>query len=163
MPPRPVSVAALERVYRTRYAALCRMATAVTGDLERGHEAVQEGFARALQGRASFRGDATAATWVWRIVLRAALDTRREPFDAPLTEDVEVTLPFAERDPALARAVADLAPRRRLIVFLRYYADLDLRQIAAVVGVAEGTVSATLAQAHAALRAALAEPEEARR
>ena len=159
---RPITEAALERVFRTRYEALARMATTITGDVERGHDAVQEGFTRALRASASFRGEAAVESWVWRIVLRAAVDERSGPVDAPLPESTAVALPFPVRDPELAAAVAALAPRRRLIVFLRYYADLDLRQIAAVVGVAEGTVSATLVQAHDVLRERLLTTRETR-
>jgi DNA-directed RNA polymerase specialized sigma24 family protein len=45
-----------------------------------------------------------------------------------------------------------------LIVFLRYFGDFSYAGIAAACDVSEGTVAATLAQAHAELRSAL-EPE----
>jgi RNA polymerase sigma factor (sigma-70 family) len=45
-----------------------------------------------------------------------------------------------------------LPERQRLVVFLRYFADLDYRSIATALDVEVGTVSATLATAHAALR-----------
>jgi DNA-directed RNA polymerase specialized sigma24 family protein len=48
--------------------------------------------------------------------------------------------------------VASLPERQRLMVFLRYFADLDYRSIATALEVEIGTVSATLAAAHAALR-----------
>jgi RNA polymerase sigma factor (sigma-70 family) len=63
----------------------------------------------------------------------------------------DLTILHPERDPVLAAAVRSLSPRRRLILFLRYYADFTYPEIAQSVGVAEGTVAATLAQAHAAL------------
>ena len=47
--------------------------------------------------------------------------------------------------------VAALPERQRLAVYLRYYADLDYRAIAHVLGVEVGTVSATLSSAHQAL------------
>ena len=43
------------------------------------------------------------------------------------------------------------------MLFLRHYADLDYESIAAVLGVATGTVSAALSQARARLRNALRE------
>ena len=43
----------------------------------------------------------------------------------------------------------DLSERQRLVVFLRYYADLDERTIGEILGVKRGTVSAT--RLHAAL------------
>ncbi len=61
-------------------------------------------------------------------------------------------------DPELAAAVRALAPRQRLMVFLRYYADLSYAQIAESCGVSEGTVAAALAQARAVLLEAL-DPE----
>jgi RNA polymerase sigma factor (sigma-70 family) len=50
-----------------------------------------------------------------------------------------------------------LPERQRLALFLRYYADLDYRSIADVLGVEVGTVSATLSAAHSSLRRALSE------
>jgi RNA polymerase sigma factor (sigma-70 family) len=56
-----------------------------------------------------------------------------------------------EKDPALAEAVRSLPPKRRLVLFLRYYADFTYGEIAEALEIAEGTVGASLAQAHAAL------------
>jgi len=55
----------------------------------------------------------------------------------------------------LATALRDLSPRRRLILFLRYYADCSHAEIASICGISEGTVSATLAKAKEALRVSL--------
>ena len=60
-----------------------------------------------------------------------------------------------ERDTELAAALRRLSPRRRLIVFLRYFGDFSYAEIAAACEVSEGTVAATLAQAHAELRRTL--------
>jgi DNA-directed RNA polymerase specialized sigma24 family protein len=46
-----------------------------------------------------------------------------------------------------------------MAVFLRYFADLSYAQIGEVLGIAEGTVAATLSQAHEQLEHALT-PEE---
>jgi RNA polymerase sigma factor (sigma-70 family) len=58
---------------------------------------------------------------------------------------------------AIRGCLALLPERQRLALFLRYYADLDYATIARALGVRRGTISATLNQAHAALRPLLAQ------
>jgi DNA-directed RNA polymerase specialized sigma24 family protein len=152
---------AIERLYRERGPAFVRLAAAVAGP-DAAVDAVQEGFARAYARRRSYRGEGSLGGWVWRIVLRAALDAKGVGRDLPLDEALEPSLPFPARDPDLHEALRALAPRRRLVVFLRYYAGMSLAEIAEVTGIAVGTVSATLAQAKTQLAAALA-PEEVER
>jgi len=48
--------------------------------------------------------------------------------------------------------LASLPDRQRLVLFLRYYADLDYRGIAAALNIEVGTVAATLHKGHAAIR-----------
>ena len=57
----------------------------------------------------------------------------------------------------VAAAIQALPERQRLAVFLRYYADLDYQQIGEVLGIATGTVSATLSAAHRTLHTQLDE------
>jgi DNA-directed RNA polymerase specialized sigma24 family protein len=45
-----------------------------------------------------------------------------------------------------------LPERQRLVLFLRYYADLDYHTIATALEIADGTVAATLNAAHTTLR-----------
>ena len=150
-------VDAIEDVYTRRYAGFHRGVSALVG-AELAHDAVQEGFARALRRRGQFAGDGPLDAWIWRIVVRTALDIRRTR--GPETEAAPDVAPDeAERDPELAAAVRALPPRRRLVVFLRYFADLSYAEIAEACGMKEGTVAATLAQAHAELRRALAARE----
>jgi len=51
--------------------------------------------------------------------------------------------------------VRELPPQRRVAIFLRYYGDLSYAEIGEVLGVAEGTVAATLSKAHEQLGAEL--------
>jgi RNA polymerase sigma factor (sigma-70 family) len=57
----------------------------------------------------------------------------------------------------LPEAIAALPERQRLVLFLRYYADLEYAAIAETLGIGLGTVGATLNHAHAALRRRLEE------
>jgi RNA polymerase sigma-70 factor (ECF subfamily) len=143
----------IERVYHSRYGGFRRAVAAIAGE-DASHDAVQEGFARAMEQRKQFRGGSLEA-WVWKAVLRKAFDERRRRTPLPLEDVFDAELVASDRDPELAAAIRGLAPRRRLAVFLRYFADLSYGEIAEALEVAEGTVAATLAQARAELRAHL--------
>jgi len=142
----------LEELYRARYVAFRNALTPVAGSREAARDAVQEAFAKALRERGRLRLEDSIEAWVWQIALRAALDGRRNGRELSLDEAVaRADLAQPARDPELADALRRLSPRRRLIVFLRYFADLAYSDIAAICEVSEGTVAASLAQAHAAL------------
>ena len=149
----------LEELYRERYERFCRLVTAVVGDADLAHDAVQSGFASALSHASSWRGDGSLEAWVWRIVLNCAHDARSAP-RGDLAEIADLPTSVAESDPALAEALRRLPARRRLVVFLHYYADLRYSDIAAVLDLSEGAVAATLAQARDALRMLLVEEVE---
>jgi len=151
----------VEDVYRLRYREFVRVATAILGDEVAAHDAVQEGFAQALTQRASFRGDGPLEAWVWRIVVNAALAARRARTARREEPESSAASPRANGRPVQENGVrawiAALPERQRLAVYLRYYADLDYRSIAAALDVEVGTVSATLSAAHQALRRSLEE------
>lgn len=147
----------IERLYRESYHGFRRALATVTGSYESAHDAVQEGFARALARRKQYRGDASLAAWVWRITLRTALESRRNGSPLRLDEVLDPAPVEPEREHELLAALRALPPKRRLIVFLRYFADLSYAEIAEICGVSEGTVSATLTQAREGLAEALSE------
>ena len=70
---------------------------------------------------------------------------------------VNGTAPEPKETSELAALVAALPERQMLVLFLRHYADLDYREIARILEVKTGTVSATLHAAHATLRSNLSE------
>jgi RNA polymerase sigma factor (sigma-70 family) len=146
----------LESIYREGLPQLVRAASAIAGDDSTGRDAVQDAFAHAVRARRSFRGDVPLEAWVWRIVVNAAIDARRRRLRDEPVEDVEANTGTAPDGDAAVRAwIAALPERQRLVVFLRYFADLDYRAIASALEIETGTVSATLSAAHTALRRAL--------
>lgn len=150
----------LEQLYRDRYAGFRNALAPLVGSEEAAHDVVQEAFARALRERRSLRREASLAAWVWQIAFRLAL---RESGRAGSDElPADLTIFDQERDPALAVAIRTLPPRRRLVVFLRYFADLSYAEIAEALEISEGTVAATLAQAREALLDELTLEEVAR-
>jgi RNA polymerase sigma-70 factor (ECF subfamily) len=153
----------IEQVYGRDRSAFVRVAQAITGDSETAVEAVQQGFADALRSRNTFRGEGPLEAWLWRSVVNAARKSvRQRGLDRRAADLVGRQAELAVEE--VPQEVAELAPlisrlpeRQRLVIFLRYYADLDYRAIGAVLGIETGTVSATLASAHRALRRALEE------
>jgi RNA polymerase sigma-70 factor (ECF subfamily) len=146
----------IEQLYRARYLSFRNGLVGMTGSYESARDVVQEAFAQALRDQEQYRGEGSLAGWVWRIAVRVALDARRNGRVLTVDELVaEAPVPDRERDPVLAEALRQLAPRRRLVVFLRYFADLSYAEIAGVCGISEGTVAATLAHARADLLRAL--------
>ncbi len=68
---------------------LYRFALLLTGDRHRAEDVVQETAVRALAAADSFRGDASARTWLHRIAHNVAIDTARRSSRAIPTADVE--------------------------------------------------------------------------
>jgi len=146
----------IELIYRERLPRFERVARAVTGNRESALEAVQDGFADALRNAHRYTAAGPLEGWVWRCVVNRALKART----APTLPEVEVWVEDDRNgsgDADVRARVGALPERQRLVVFLRYYADLGYREIAAALDIETGTVSATLSAAHASLRASILE------
>jgi RNA polymerase sigma-70 factor (ECF subfamily) len=142
----------LEQLYRDRYRNFRDIMAGVVGSHDLAREVVQEAFARALRQQRKFRGDGSLEAWVWKIALNVALKKRRElAREWSLDDEYEAGTQETAPNSDLRAAVRALPPRRRLVVFLRYFADLSYAEIAAIAGISEGMVAATLAQAHTEL------------
>jgi RNA polymerase sigma factor (sigma-70 family) len=155
----------IERVYRRRYGGFVGAVTAIVRSREDAAEVVQDGFAQALARRREFRGDGPLEAWIWSIVLRKAFDRLASTRPVTSLDEVpEVALPDPEADSELEAALRQLPPRKRLVVYLHYLADLPYSAVAEICGISEGTVAATLSQARAALADSLDQrrPETAR-
>jgi RNA polymerase sigma-70 factor, ECF subfamily len=144
----------IEALYRAGYPRFARVARAITGDRETALEAVQEGFADALRHAEQWSGRGTLEGWVWRCVVNRARKARPRRLHVGFVDGGGA---IADADPELRAHLAALPERQRLVVFLRYYADLSYQEIASALEIEVGTVSATLNAAHASLRAALEE------
>jgi RNA polymerase sigma factor (sigma-70 family) len=127
---------------------------------EAARDAVQDGFVRAIRDRASYRGDGPLEAWIWRCVIRAVLtDARRRHRGEELEQ--RLARPAAAEPRAAPGAVhalvGGLPERQRVVLFLRYYADLDYATIAEALEISVGTVGASLHAAHRSLRQAMEE------
>jgi RNA polymerase sigma factor (sigma-70 family) len=152
------SVEAIEVIYRERFHRFVRVAQAITRSRETAVDAAQDAFASVLRNRHGYRGSGTVEAWVWSSVVNAARQAVRAPAGVPLIEvgGPDRLVGGMEAD-GVRSVIASLPERQRLVLFLRYYADLDYRAIADALALEVGTVGATLNQAHRNLRRLLAE------
>lgn len=156
------SRADLECLYRNRLPHLRRTAAAICGDRSAAADVVQDAFVRAVRELPSYRGAGTLEAWVWRILVNTARNHRRS---VRAVEELPDDLPASANGNGLneasrvATAVAALPERQRLVLFLRFYADLDYRAIAEALEISSGTVGATLTAARSALERSLLEKE----
>jgi RNA polymerase sigma-70 factor (ECF subfamily) len=144
----------IEGIYRADFTRFVRVAWGITGDRESAVDAVQEGFADALRHAEQWSGRGPLGGWVWRCVVNRA---RKAHAGRASAQPLQVVAVDPAREDELRAQLARLPERQRLVVFLRYFADLEYREIAEALDVRVGTVSATLHAAHAALRDALVE------
>lgn len=146
-------------IYRNRYPAFLRVAVAITGDEQLGADAVQDAFVGVVRSRRGIRWRGALESFAWRAVFNAARD--RSAVRAETGEPPELAASvLAEPDDRVRHAIAQLPERQRLVLFLRYFADLDYAAIGHVMRVRPGTVGAALNAARAAVKESL-EREEA--
>jgi RNA polymerase sigma factor (sigma-70 family) len=144
----------IEMTYRRRYPAFLRVAVAITGDEQLGADAVQDAFVGIVRGRRGIRRLGALETFAWRAVVNAARD--RRAVRAEVGEPPDLAAPSgAEPDERVRRVIAELPERQRLVLFLRYFADLDYAGIGRVMRVRPGTVAATLNAARGAVKESL--------
>ena len=153
----------LESAYRGRYPDLLRVATAITGGVESGRDAVHDAFVDLIRARRSYRKNGHLEAWALAAVVNAARKQTRRRDSLPLLEEAlggpSTSEGENDRHGAVRAAIARLPERQRLALFLRYYADLDYATIAEALGTAPGTVAAALHAAHETLRQTLQEVE----
>jgi DNA-directed RNA polymerase specialized sigma24 family protein len=113
---------------------------------------------------------ASEATAAWRrgcgrIVLNTARNHRRDSLSTPrwpAVAAVEGNGHGATDVARVAAAVSALPERQRLVLFLRYYADLDYEAITQTLNISTGTVGAALTAARTRLEQLLSEAEGVR-
>jgi RNA polymerase sigma-70 factor (ECF subfamily) len=142
-----------------------REARRILGNREDAEEAVQEAFVRAWRKQGSCRTPAAPLPWLLQITRNEAMRLadrrrRRQASEIPEAEPEEVFDPATGESPldraltsvATEQALSILGPDERNLIRLRYVEDLTQGQMAAALGVPEGTVKVRLHRARARLR-----------
>lgn len=142
-----------------------REARRILRDPEDAEEAVQEAMIRAWRSQASCRTPSTPIPWLVQITRNEAIRLAARRQRRRASEVCEVTdLPAVEsgldqtiESVATEQALSVLRPDERALIRLRYEEDLTQGQVAARLGIPEGTVKVRLHRARVRLRGAAAE------
>lgn len=155
--------------------AMLRTAAALVGPAD-AEDAAQEAILRAWQAWDTLRNPAVLRSWLLRITANVCLDWQRGRFGTrrsltlPLLDDDSLPLALLGADPGasdhtgamdLRQAINGLADDLRIVVVLRYYAQMDASEIGAAVGAPAATVRSRLRRALVLLRERLGDPSTA--
>jgi len=138
-----------------------RLAGVILGDRWQAEDATHDAVVQAWLRFDSLRDRDRFGAWFQRIVVNICRDRMRERARRPIAVGAEIDGPTADDAAAiddrlvLDRAFAELSPEHRLTLVLRYYADLPVDGIAALLGVPAGTVKSRLHVAVERMRDAL--------
>ena len=134
-----------------------------SGDPTMAKDITQQVFLKLFTAIGQYRGDASFRTWLYRIVANCCEDERRRgrrwmPFvDEALGAFGRVRhaqLSHAirrELSDDVASAIAELSPKLRMPILLRYVEDMSYDEIAETLGISMGTVASRLSRGHQAL------------
>ena len=153
-----------------------------SGDTEEAQELTQEAFLRAFRSLKNFRGKSSFYTWFYRILVNTCLDSRRrrkrweriftfwrsdrrdrkdskemdEDYPDPGVNSNPMTaLNGKQLAQEISQALETLPEKQRVIFQLKVFHGMKIREIAQIVGSAEGTVKSHLFRATHFLRDAL--------
>jgi RNA polymerase sigma-70 factor (ECF subfamily) len=152
-----------------RYTRAYRTAVLICGNPADAEEAVQDAFLRAWRFRDALPTDERRDAWLYRVLVNACYsklrkevprrDRERERLDpdgGPLASTDSSPEVQSERSAvaeALTSTLRDLPEMLRVVVVLRYYADLSEREIAIAIRRRPGTVKSRLHEARRRLAA----------
>jgi len=125
------------------------------GDLPRAEDATNDAFIDALEQWSNIGVMDSPRAWVTKVAINKAKRSwlRRKRYVGPVNLDyVTTSVIDGDSNVDLWDAVNRLSVKQRSAIVLRYVDDLTQSDIASELGVAPGTVSATLTQARAKLR-----------
>ena len=156
-------VGAFEELFRSHQGRVYALCLRMVADPARAEDLTQESFVRAWQKLGSFRAQSAFGTWLHRLSVNVVLgDLRSRKRWESKTDELEsdASLPDVPRRDTLAAidlelAIAGLPPQARTVFVLHDVEGYKHREIAAMIGLAEGTCKAHLHRARNLLRKAL--------
>lgn len=158
---------ALAELYTRFQRPLFRYLYHLLSQKELAEDVLQEVMLVVWQRAHTFRATGSAASWLFGIAHHQAFKALRRDARAPLldlaaADERADDAPGPEADllqraayDEIAQALACLTPEHREVLELAFFQDFTGKEIAAIVGIPEGTVKSRLSYARRALKAAL--------
>ena len=147
-----------------RMSALRRTAYLLCGDWHHAEDAVQTVLTKLYVHWERVERKQALDAYVRTMLVRATLEQRRrvwwrrELSVAALPDTAALPTDATEERLALAAALAQMPPRQRAVIVLRFWEDLDIAQTAAVLGCSEGTVKSQTSRGLTTMRSLLSDP-----
>ena len=160
------NASAIRALYDAHVDRIYRLTYRLTGVEHLAREVTQDTFVRAFAAIGEFRGDSAFGTWLHSIAVSLSLNEikrrkRERARTTPLEDAVAVAKSAPHSDPLLRaklmEAVNDLPEGCRTVFMMHDAEGYTHQEIAAALGVTEGTSKAQLARARGKLRVALAQ------
>lgn len=139
---------AVTEMVQTLYRVSCSQLS-IEADRE---DAVQETLRRAWEKRASLKNDDYLHTWVIRILLNVCHDIQRERKRMIPTDVFPENASPAGNDMDLRGCLLQLEERERIPVLLHYIEGYDVKQIASILRIPQGTVKSRLSRGRSQLK-----------
>ncbi|MFS0558966.1 RNA polymerase sigma factor [Brevibacillus sp. 179-C9.3 HS] len=156
---------AFARVIQLYERILYGLARTYVGRNEDCADVVQDTVIKAFKAIRTLREPAYFKAWIIQILVNECRQWQRKKKRMPTVvlsplqiEAESVQAPYEAVE--IAEAVRDLEPELRIVVWLHYYEDLPIKQVAMRVGVPEGTVKSRLHRARVLLAAELESSQE---
>ena len=158
---------AFEAVYRAHAPRVYSLARRMAGSADEADDLMQEIFLHVYRKIGTFKGDAALGTWLYRLALNRCLDyvrgrhARMDRVTDSLDDDVvelrsPAETPIARMD--LERAIQQLPDGCRAAFVLHDVEGFDHKEVARLLGIAEGTSKSQVFKARLKLRAVLQQP-----
>jgi RNA polymerase sigma-70 factor, ECF subfamily len=157
---------AFEEIYRRHAPRVYSLAYRLTGSLADAEDLLQEAFLLVHRKLDSFKGEAALGTWIYRLATNCCVDflRSRQHRDEQATDALDEALPPAPKSSGalrvehldLERAIARLPPGYRSAFVLHDVEGFGHTEVAAMLGIAEGTSKSQVHKARMRLRDLLA-------